>query len=126
MVGLTDREQLVELLARYASIPDTRDFDELPKTVFTDRVIWDFESVGAGPPIEIERDVFMQQLRTFFADWQADAPLDHQPSGRRRRRRRLDPGAHPCPALASPRCSTATSQPLVGRRLLRRRGGANF
>jgi hypothetical protein len=71
MAGLTDREELVELLARYASIADTRDFDELPKTVFTDRVIWDFESVGAGPPIEIERDVFMQQLRTFFADWQA-------------------------------------------------------
>jgi hypothetical protein len=59
------------LLARYASIPDSRDFEELPETVFTDRVLWDFESVGAGPPIEIERDVFMQQLRTFFVDWQA-------------------------------------------------------
>jgi hypothetical protein len=71
MVRLTDHEQLVELLARYASIPDTRDFDELPKTVFTDRVVVDFESVGAGPAIEIERDAFMQQLRTFFAGWQA-------------------------------------------------------
>jgi hypothetical protein len=58
-------------LARYASIPDTRDFDELPATVFTDRVIVDFESVGVGPPTEIERDVFVAQLRTFFADWQA-------------------------------------------------------
>jgi len=71
MAGLTDREELVELLARYASIADTRDFDELPETVFADRVTCDFESVGAGPPIEVERDVFMQQLRTFFADWQA-------------------------------------------------------
>src|SRR5262245_31938236 len=71
MAGLTDREELIELLGRYASIPDTRDFDELPQTVFTDRVIWDFESVGAGPPLEMDRDVFMQQLRIFFADWQA-------------------------------------------------------
>lgn len=69
MAGLSDREELVELMARYASIADTRDFDALPKTVFTDRVIGDFESVGAGPPIEIERDAFMRQLQTFFADW---------------------------------------------------------
>jgi 3-phenylpropionate/cinnamic acid dioxygenase small subunit len=71
MTGVTDHQELVELLARYASIADTQDFDELPETVFTDRVICDFESVGAGPQIEIERDVFMQQLRTFFADYQA-------------------------------------------------------
>jgi hypothetical protein len=71
MDGLTDREELVELLARYASIADTRDFDELPKTVFTDRVLVDFESVGSGPASEVERDAFMQQLRAFFADWQA-------------------------------------------------------
>jgi hypothetical protein len=71
MAGLTDREELVELLARYASIADTKDFDELPETVFTDRVVVDFESVGAGPPTEIERDEFMQLLRAFFADWQA-------------------------------------------------------
>jgi hypothetical protein len=71
LAALTDREELVELLARYASIADTNDFDELPQTVFTDRVIWDFESVGAGRPVEIERGKFMEQLRTFFADWQA-------------------------------------------------------
>jgi hypothetical protein len=59
------------LLARYATIPDTRDFDELPETVFTDRVSWDFESVGAGPPIEMDRGAFMQKLRGFFAGWQA-------------------------------------------------------
>jgi hypothetical protein len=68
--GLTDREELVELLARYASIADTRDFDELPKTVFTERVLVDFESVNSGPPIEVEREVFMKQMRSFFADWQ--------------------------------------------------------
>jgi SnoaL-like domain len=80
MARLTDREELVELLARYASIPDTQDFDELPKTVFTDHVILDFESVGAGPSIEIERNALTQQLRTFFADWQAThhAITNHQ------------------------------------------------
>ena len=69
--GPTNREELVELMARYASIADTRDFDELPKTVFTERVAVDFESVNGAPPIEVERDAFMKQLRTFFADWQA-------------------------------------------------------
>jgi hypothetical protein len=49
MVGLTDREELVELLARYASSPDARDYDVLPGAVFTDRVMCDFESAGAGP-----------------------------------------------------------------------------
>ncbi len=71
MAGPTDREELVELMARYASIADTKDFDELPTTVFTDRVLCDFESVGSGPPMEVERDAFMQRQRTFFADWQA-------------------------------------------------------
>lgn len=71
MTDATDREELVELLARYASIADTRDFEELPRTVFTDRVVWDFESTGAGPPVEMERDAFMQELEAFFADWQA-------------------------------------------------------
>jgi hypothetical protein len=71
MAGASDRDELIELLARYASIPDTRDFDELPKSVFTDRVIVDFESLGVGPPVEVDRDAFIGQLRAFFADWQA-------------------------------------------------------
>jgi hypothetical protein len=71
MAGLSDRDELVELMARYASIADMQDFDELPTTVFTDRVICDFESVGAGPRTEIGRDEYMQQLRTFFAGYQA-------------------------------------------------------
>jgi len=71
MADPTDRDELVELMARYASIADMKDFDALPKTVFTDRVSCDFESVGAGPPREVERDAFMQQQQAFFADWQA-------------------------------------------------------
>ncbi len=71
MAGLSDRDELVELMARYASMADTKDFDELPKTVLTDPVIGDFESVGAGPPSEVTREAFAQQLKTFFAGWQA-------------------------------------------------------
>jgi hypothetical protein len=71
MAGFTDREELVELLARYASIPDTKDWEELPRTVFTDRVVYDFESAGGGPAREVEREVFVDGVRTFFAGWQA-------------------------------------------------------
>jgi hypothetical protein len=71
MAGFTDREQLVELMARYASIADTKDFDELPPTVLADRVWCDFESVGGGPAGEVERDAFVAGVRTFFAGWQA-------------------------------------------------------
>ena len=56
---------------RYASIPDTKDWEELPLTVFTDRLVCDFESVGGGPPREVERTVFVDGVRTFFAGWQA-------------------------------------------------------
>jgi len=68
---MTDHEELVELLARYASIPDTKDWDALPPTVFTDRVEVDFESTGAGPAFETDRTTFIDGLRTFFAGWQA-------------------------------------------------------
>jgi 3-phenylpropionate/cinnamic acid dioxygenase small subunit len=71
VADLTDREQIVELLARYASIPDTRDWDELPKSVFADRVVWDFESLGAEPAFEVDRDMLMARVRTAFAEWQA-------------------------------------------------------
>jgi hypothetical protein len=71
VAGFTDREQLVELLARYASIADTKDWDDLPNTVFADRVLCDFESVGAGPARDVERDAFVEGVRTFFAGWQA-------------------------------------------------------
>jgi hypothetical protein len=82
VAGLTDREQLVELLARYASISDTGDWDELPKSVFADRAVWDFESVGAGPALELDRDVLVQRLRTASSGWQAThhAITNHQVS----------------------------------------------
>ena len=125
MAVFTDREELVELLARYVSIPDTKDWEELPRTVFTDRVVCDFESVGGGPPREVEREVFVDGVRTFFAGWQAThhAITNH--------RIRIDgdvatirahvQAQHWLPA----RGRTAAPQPMVGGRVLRRRGGAD-
>ena len=45
-----DRDELAELLARYVSIPDTNGRDEIPPTVFTDPITWDFQSLTGGKP----------------------------------------------------------------------------
>ena len=45
---MSDRDELVELLGRYASIPDSRDWDAIP-AVFTDPVTLDFESLRGRP-----------------------------------------------------------------------------
>ena len=31
-----DRDELVELMSRYANVPDTQNWDELPRSVFCD------------------------------------------------------------------------------------------
>jgi SnoaL-like domain len=46
---IEDRFALMELLAKYASIPDEKNFDGV-FDVFADSVRWDFESIGNGPP----------------------------------------------------------------------------
>ena len=51
--SMNDRDELVELMARYASIPDTDDWEALPLAVFTDPVCFDFESVTGVPPAEL-------------------------------------------------------------------------
>jgi len=51
--SMNDRDELVELMARYASIPDTDDWEALPLAVFTDPVCFDFESVTGAPPAEL-------------------------------------------------------------------------
>ena len=49
MMGVADdRFAIMELLAKYATIPDEKNFDGV-FDVFTDTVRWDFESVGNGP-----------------------------------------------------------------------------
>jgi SnoaL-like protein len=42
-----DRDELVELMSRYANMSDTQDWDELPRSVFCDEFTSDFSSLGA-------------------------------------------------------------------------------
>jgi SnoaL-like domain len=58
---MSDRDELVELLARYASIADSRDWDAMP-AVLVDPVRWDFESLG-GPPA---RTIALAELAAMF------------------------------------------------------------
>jgi 3-phenylpropionate/cinnamic acid dioxygenase small subunit len=43
-----DHAAIIELLARYATIPDGKNWDGV-FDVFAESVMWDFESLGAGP-----------------------------------------------------------------------------
>ena len=68
---MSDRDELVELLARYASIPDTRNFDTLPSTVFTDPVTMDFESLGGRPARTVSVADLMAVFKINFASFTA-------------------------------------------------------
>ncbi|MGE0727338.1 MAG: nuclear transport factor 2 family protein [Acidimicrobiia bacterium] len=65
-----DRDELLELLARYTDTPDLPDWIDLPRQVLAERVEWDFSSLGI-PPAVVERDVLIDQLRKGFAGWEA-------------------------------------------------------
>jgi SnoaL-like domain len=65
------RDALVELLARYASIPDTKDCDHLPYTVFSDHVTWDFTSLTGAPAARLPLDELLARLRPAFAAYTA-------------------------------------------------------
>ena len=115
----------IDLIGRAASIPDTRDRDELPKSVFADRVVWDFESLGAGPPFEADRDMLMEGGRTAFAEWQAThhAITNHQihvDGDVATLRAHIHAQHWLAPDVAAPQRNT-----MVGRRILRRRSRAN-
>jgi hypothetical protein len=75
-----DRDALIELMARYASIPDTKDFTDLPAQVFTDPVVWDFESVTGQAAAEHSRDALVAMLAPPFAGFVAThhAVTNHQ------------------------------------------------
>ena len=68
---MSDRDELVELLARYASMPDTGDWDELPLMVFADEVTMDFESLGGQPATTAPRAELMALYKSLFAAWSA-------------------------------------------------------
>jgi hypothetical protein len=70
MTGHEDRDELVELMARYADIPDSRDWDELPRTVLCDELTCDFSSLGV-PVTTISRDDWCRQTRQVFAGFAA-------------------------------------------------------
>jgi 3-phenylpropionate/cinnamic acid dioxygenase small subunit len=66
VASANDRNDVVELLARYASMPDTMDWDELPLTVFAEQVTWDFQSAGGPPPVESPRAELISHIRVCF------------------------------------------------------------
>lgn len=69
--AVNDRDELVELMSRYASIADTRDFDRLPRSVLCDEVTSDFSSLGAGSARTTSRDEWCRQTAHAFAGWAA-------------------------------------------------------
>jgi hypothetical protein len=66
----SDRDELVELMSRYATMPDTQDWDELPRSVFCDELTWDFSSMGA-PVATVSRDEWCRRTKRLFAGWTA-------------------------------------------------------
>ena len=65
-----DRDELVELMGRYANMPDTKNWDELPQSVFCDEFTADFSAFGA-PVGTVSRDAWAQQGKQAFAGWTA-------------------------------------------------------
>jgi hypothetical protein len=67
----SDRDALVELMARYATIPDGQDWDLLPATVFTDPVEFDFESLTGMPARELPLATMVTGFRKGLAPFGA-------------------------------------------------------
>ena len=65
-----DRDELMELMSRYANVPDTQNWDELPRSVFCDEFTADFSSVGV-PVMTVSREAWCQRTRVAFAGWTA-------------------------------------------------------
>ena len=65
-----DRDELVELMSRYATMSDTKNWDELPRTVFCAEFTSDFSSLGV-PVTTVGRDEWARQSRQAFAGWTA-------------------------------------------------------
>ena len=65
-----DRDELVELMSRYANMPDTQNWDELPRSVFCDEFSCDFSPLGA-PVTTFSREAWCQRTKQAFAGWTA-------------------------------------------------------
>ncbi|HZQ84846.1 MAG TPA: nuclear transport factor 2 family protein [Acidimicrobiales bacterium] len=70
MTAQHDRDELVELMSRYASMSDTRNWDELPRTVLCDEFTADFSSLGV-PVMTVSRDAWCRQSQQASAGWTA-------------------------------------------------------
>ncbi len=65
-----DRDELVELMSRYATMADTKNWDELPRSVLCDEFTCDFSSLGA-PITTTTREAWCQRSKRAFAGWTA-------------------------------------------------------
>jgi hypothetical protein len=70
MTRQDDRDELVELMSRYATMADTKNWDELPRSVLCDELTADFSSLGA-PVATLSRDAWCQASKQAFAGWTA-------------------------------------------------------
>ena len=65
-----DRDELVELMSRYAAVPDTGDWDDLPPSVFCDEIAFDFSALGV-PAGTMDRSDWCRRTKLAFAGWTA-------------------------------------------------------
>ena len=65
-----DRDELVELISRYANMPDSRNWDDLPRSVLCDEFTCDFSSLGV-PVATVRRDDWCRRSQQAFAGWTA-------------------------------------------------------
>jgi hypothetical protein len=62
---MDDRAAIIELLSRYATIPDAKNWDGV-FDVFADSVLWDFESLGAGPAATVTPEEILEWIKPGF------------------------------------------------------------
>jgi hypothetical protein len=70
MAPLNDRDDLVELMARYADMADTQDWDDLPRSVLCDEITFAAPSLGS-PPTTTTREAWCAASGRAFAGWAA-------------------------------------------------------
>lgn len=70
MAGLHDRDELVELMGRYADMADTEDWDDLPRSVLCDEITFAAPMLGS-PETTSTREAWCAASRRAFAGWAA-------------------------------------------------------
>lgn len=70
MAALHDRDELVELMGRYADMADTSDWDDLPRSVLCDEVTFAAPTLGS-PATTTTREAWCAASRRAFAGWTA-------------------------------------------------------